>query len=493
MTGVQVSPIHTASLVPHGAQRRRSWLITAICVAGLSAGYAALAPGVSWSFLLAISACGTLIGVDAVAWLTTRMDLYDPVGLVGLYGVFFFYLAPMITVGWLAWPAYLPTPRDLQGSFARLSWLYVVGLICYRVAIDRWQVQVPATAGALHHTRFRVVMLSLAGLAAVAYAAIVISFGGPSGYYSVMTQGQGQTMQALSGYGPVITVASWLPMSLLAVILVSKRDALRSRPWLIILTLTGFLALTIAIDGLRGSRGAVVWPLLIAVGMVHYVVRSVPKLAAIMLVPALFAFMFVYGIYKSAGTEGLSQARSFDGAMSVITDSNRTLSTLLIGDFARTTTQVLTFEAVTGSSPASPAWGATYLGDLLIFVPGQVLPGIPNKVEVGSEALRADNEHSALRSLIYGMSGEGMLNFGVAGAVLAFAIWIPLVHLAGRFAVRAGRLKDLGAGLLAPGLGLLAVYFLFNDLDNCVTFVLSFMMPILIGVLASRGPVTGQG
>src|ERR1700729_3110455 len=38
-------------------------------------------------FLIPVSLCGILIGIDAVEWLRGRVDLYDPAGIVGLLGV----------------------------------------------------------------------------------------------------------------------------------------------------------------------------------------------------------------------------------------------------------------------------------------------------------------------------------------------------------------------------------------------------------------------
>lgn len=486
MTSVIEADAPRVALVARGSARRRCWSITVIAVALVSTVYGIFTPGVEPSFLFAVSACGVLIGVDAVGWLTTRSGTYDPVGLVGVYGVFFFYLAPLLTVGWLQWPANLPAVHNLQGSFAQLSWLYALGLLAYRVAIDRWPVRLPGKARDFNAARFRLVMLVFAGLAAIAYAVVLVSFGGPAGYYSALGQGQANAMQALTGYGPLITAASWLPMALFAVLLVSKRDTLRHHSWLIVLAVVGFFLMTFVIDGMRGSRGAVVWPLLIAVGMVHYRVRSLSKLVVVFLTPAVLLFMFVYGIYKSTGVDGLARATAVDEATGVMTTSNRTLSTLVVGDLARTTTQVLTYERVIGDPAVRPAWGASYIGDLVSLLPGQVLSGIPTKVDAGSAALKDPGEEATHFSLIYGMSGEAMLNFGVAGAVLAFVVWIPLVRLAGRFAARATVQADAGAGLLAPGFALLAVYFLFNDLDNCAKFVLANMLPLMVGVAVAR-------
>src|SRR5437588_10852622 len=51
-------------------------------------------------FVLPVACCGALIGIDAVDWLRGRVHLLDPVGILGLYGLHFFFLAPLLHVYW---------------------------------------------------------------------------------------------------------------------------------------------------------------------------------------------------------------------------------------------------------------------------------------------------------------------------------------------------------------------------------------------------------
>src|SRR5262249_20499992 len=46
-------------------------------------------------FVLPVTACGILIGWDAARWLLGKVDLVDPVGVIGIYGFFFYFLAPL--------------------------------------------------------------------------------------------------------------------------------------------------------------------------------------------------------------------------------------------------------------------------------------------------------------------------------------------------------------------------------------------------------------
>src|SRR5208282_4150230 len=49
-------------------------------------------------FVIPVFVSGVLIGVDCFAWLRNRLDLFDPLGWVGAYGYYFFFIAPLLTV-----------------------------------------------------------------------------------------------------------------------------------------------------------------------------------------------------------------------------------------------------------------------------------------------------------------------------------------------------------------------------------------------------------
>ena len=42
--------------------------------------------------------CGCLIGKDAVDWIRGRLDLFDPAGILGIFGYYFFFLTPMLQI-----------------------------------------------------------------------------------------------------------------------------------------------------------------------------------------------------------------------------------------------------------------------------------------------------------------------------------------------------------------------------------------------------------
>lgn len=45
-------------------------------------------------FVIPVSLCGILIGCDAADWIRGRLDIFDPVGIIGLLGVLFFFCTP---------------------------------------------------------------------------------------------------------------------------------------------------------------------------------------------------------------------------------------------------------------------------------------------------------------------------------------------------------------------------------------------------------------
>src|SRR5690606_36895410 len=73
-------------------------------------------------FIVPVTVCGVIIGVVAIDWLRGRMDLMDPVGWVGLFGVHFFFLAPLLIVLWDYQMLYLPPMDDWR------PWLGGMGL-----------------------------------------------------------------------------------------------------------------------------------------------------------------------------------------------------------------------------------------------------------------------------------------------------------------------------------------------------------------------------
>src|SRR5437867_10567284 len=54
-------------------------------------------------FVIPVLLCGVLIASDTVDWVRGRLNLFDPVGIVGILGIYFFFLAPPLHVSWYYW------------------------------------------------------------------------------------------------------------------------------------------------------------------------------------------------------------------------------------------------------------------------------------------------------------------------------------------------------------------------------------------------------
>src|SRR5947209_10376185 len=85
-------------------------------------------------FIIPIVLCGSIIGSDAVAFFEGRIELMDPGAILGLLGIHFFCLAPMLHVTWDIWLPYLAGPPEWRDWLGWMAMLNLLGLIFYRWA-----------------------------------------------------------------------------------------------------------------------------------------------------------------------------------------------------------------------------------------------------------------------------------------------------------------------------------------------------------------------
>ena len=72
------------------------------CVLTL-AGFLLASEKVEHWFVIPVLLCGVIIGIDAIDWFRGRVGMFDPAGIIGLLGVYFFFLAPLLHVVWDVW------------------------------------------------------------------------------------------------------------------------------------------------------------------------------------------------------------------------------------------------------------------------------------------------------------------------------------------------------------------------------------------------------
>ena len=259
----------------------------------LTAAFLVRNPQVVHWFVIPTLFCGILIGSDAVDWLRGRVDLFDPAGIVGVLGVHFFLLAPLLHVSWDYWLSderpYVDPPPDWRDWLGYMAVLNAAGLVVYRCVRDRVAVRVRQSR--LSYWKLNAKRLFLAGavgltVSAIAQYLLYAHFGGVTGYLDAFTYDV-QTMDAsdafdrdnaLAGLGWLIMVTDCFPiLAMICFAVWVKRARLRLSSFTIALILLGFFLVRMLFGGLHGSRSNTLYALFWAAGIIHLWIRPLTK------------------------------------------------------------------------------------------------------------------------------------------------------------------------------------------------------------------------
>jgi hypothetical protein len=462
----------------------------AVC-STVTVAFCAVEPQIRHWFALPVTACGILLAVDAVPWLRGKCDRFDPVGIVGLLGVHFFFLAPLLHVYWNYWLRYVIPPSDWRPWLGGMAILNVVGLLVYRAIVSRSVHQRPSPRPAavwrIDKTRFFTVGLLLVTVSVVLQAWVYASSGGITGYIEIAGGGS----RPFAGMGWVFIISESAPIvALMVLVVATERSRVIRRPWAIAIILVSFVILVMLFGGLRGSRSNTVWAVFWAAGMIHYRIRPLSRSAIAIGLVGLCAFMYFYGFYKSASTDAQFAMISRADRLDLEAKTGRTLETLVLGDLARSDVQAFELYRLTAARDTyALAWGRTYLGALALLVPATVWPSRPStKVQEGTNLLYGADTYASgaiSASNVYGVAGELMLNFGPIAIPLGFAVlglWVATISKA----LRSWAPED-GRWLIAPILVNLCFVIIVSDLDNVLVFVLkSLSIPLILLLFGTR-------
>src|SRR5262249_17411537 len=94
-------------------------------------------------FVIPVLACGILIGVDFMDWARGRMNLMDPVRILGVLGFLNFFFAPLLPVALDSWIAWITPPPDWREWLGKMAIVDFAGLLVYRIVC---RLGVPASA-----------------------------------------------------------------------------------------------------------------------------------------------------------------------------------------------------------------------------------------------------------------------------------------------------------------------------------------------------------
>jgi hypothetical protein len=467
-----------------------SFLLSALTVCGFLVASEQIA---HW-FVIPVLLCGVLTGWDAVNGLRGRMDLFDPATLIGLFGFHFFFLAPLLHVACDLWTVrYIEPPADWRDWLGGMAFVNAGGLLLYRVARQRaaaWGQNTSSTTIWRQERRRLLGGVGVGLLLSVALQAWVYArTGGISGFVDAFTASitAPPSQAGFTGMGGIFMLSETFPILVMIcyATYVERTGIARSQP-VILLVLFGFFVLKMLFGGLHGSRSNTIWALLWAAGIIHFWVRPLSRTFVFAGVCFLVTFMYFYGFYKNHGSDALSAFK--ESSSSAESDAN--WKEIVLGDLGRADVQAfILYRLSMRDRDYQYAWGRTYLASLSLFIPRAIWPDRPPlKVKEGTEALYGAGtyvEDEWWSSLVYGLGGETMLNFGPIAVPFAYLVFGLLVGRLQRF------LWKLHHGdtrlLLYPFLLIICFMALQHDSDNLLfMFVKEGFVPGLIVLFGSR-------
>lgn len=465
---------------------------TGFCVAVLAA-FIAVTPDMRHWFVAPVLICGVLIGADAIGLLTGTRDIFDPIGIIGLLGLHFFFLAPLLHVYWGYWIDDVKGPPDWRVWLGLMAVLNATGLLLYRWARTETRrrtrpAPVPQRRWGICRARFGLFLGCLLVVTPMLQLWIYSMYGGVAGYIDMASEGP----EAFRNMGVLFLVSESFPTLALIGFAIYGADSRRARSLLVVLgVMLLFFVLRFFFGGLRGSRSTIVWSMFCAAGVMHLWLRALPRRVLLAGIAFLIVFMYFYGLYKGSGRAVIDILQGRAVITELEEKTSRPIESTLLGDLARSDVQALLLYRSVTPSDAEFAWGRTYLGAAALLVPRFVWPDrLAGKIEVGTDFQYGSGSYALGRfeSLrVYGLAGEALINFGPLAVPLSYVALGWLVRRVRRFASELHE-KDTRV-LLLPLLVSLCVTMVVSDADNLLFLAAqNGMMPFLL-LLSGRRTV----
>lgn len=421
---------YPATLKPDHA----SWVVSIVLCVVTTCLFVGLSTSLWHWFVIPTAIGAILIARDGVEWLRGRLDVFDPVGLIGLYGLHYFLLAPLLHVTLDFWWNYRFNPLDWRPWLGWMALLNIVGLIGYRVARSQAvrRIALPRKLWRLNERKFWRVMPVLLVLTALVQLYVYKGYGGVSSYVQAYEDSFGNWENPFGGQGWKFTISESFPiLSVISYMVLSRRHAMLRSIKCVALFLLMQLGFELIFGGIRGSRNNVIVGLFWAIGMVHLYIKPITRKQILVGMLAVFAYMNVYYFYKHGGREGLLSifnATSRD-AIVMRKRTGDQQKFILLHDFARADIQALALYLLMTNDDYEYALGRTYIGGIASVVPRAIWPDRPLSVRKERTELLfgrrspTPNHIDAQVPWIFGAPGEAMLNFGPLGAPLPFLLW----------------------------------------------------------------------
>ena len=458
--------------------------------------FVVVSPNLIHWFLLPLMMCATLLGVDALRWMRGDYDLFDPKGIIGLFGLHFFFVAPMLVVVWDMRVFFARvTLEDYRPWLGLMAFLNFIGLVLYNL-VTAWFARKPPKA------QWKTWQAS-GGLGTVLLALFVL-MGFFSQVFLMMRGGLGRVSfaeveQLRGGTGIFRLFVRALPIMLIMFMTFTRaKTGWRRVSFYTAAVVLGFLmVMGFMFSGLMGSRSATVFMLFMMAGIIHYLWRPFKRWEIILAVVFLFGFVHVYKFYKWYGVQGVKEVVS-QGLGEASDSTGINMQGTLVGDLSRADIQAYTAYVITAKPYTFKLrYGKTFIGDTLFYFPRWMLPneynrrGSSAKVEAATDLVRGSGWYDPYRKYrfltrVFGWGAYCMVNFGLLGPPIAYLVLGVYVGILRRAIAHWRSQGDIRL-MVAPILILFTFMMLMSDFDNIFRYIVQGLaLPALIVLVISK-------
>lgn len=375
---------------------------------------------------------GILILRDGIDFLTSKIDTFDPVGLIGIVGYFLFFISPVLQNHWDYWP-FIPNLTEDKDWMLFWALTNFFGILIYQY-ISRFGLNNKKNNIGYYFNlkKFNIIM-PIALLISFSMQMYVYSkFGGISGFVDTFTSRQNDGLvrageDPFEGLGlPMLFAESF--KILIAIYLIFKLDKIKKYKgsFKFILLMVFLAIIFLLFGGLRGSRSSTIFALFFAAGMYHYWVKKISIKFVLVGILSVSAFLTTYYWYKIAGTEGIRAIYDSNYRNSLNSARQDASKYVIARDLGRMDVQSLALKRYM-SENYEYSYGRTYATAVFSVVPKSIVPFKPDQVTkekteilygVGSYIKDAPRQ----TTLVLGQYGEAFINFGILGIFLYFSI-----------------------------------------------------------------------
>lgn len=379
-------------------------------------------------------------------WLNNKMGFFHPLGLFAVYGVHMFFVVPIL---WIltgaSMPPWLNNPPDWRVWFFLTNLLYlptVFSALFLTVSSRQHGSSNEAITCEANRYLGAVIVLAIPMLiiSLLIWIYTLWSHGGINGlilihYRSVflgehnLSKGLGVFMFA-SGWVSVLLALCYVGLTKL-----KKRNENQHFDLKHLLIWTGLTSI-FSIQLWFGSRSSLLFTIISIMALHEGLGWKIQTRKFVSYILFLFLpFLFLWGFYKDLGREFIEYMKNAQFHQ-IVAESRRSWSTLIMGDLTRMDIQsYLLFKYLDDNPTYRLRWGKTYIYSLVYgTIPRAIWkdkPDAPERVNAGTDLLFFEGAHKISKSSrVYGLAGEGLLNFGVLGFMFLPLLWIFFVRWA---------------------------------------------------------------